>query len=175
MRKVEVLSYQTEWKVRYQNEKKKIRNLLKNVPITTHHIGSTSVEGLAAKPIIDILVELPTLESLNPFIDEFVEEGYVFKGENGIPKRRYFQFEKDGTRLVHLHMYQKGNDEIHRHIAFRDYLREFPNEAKQYGEIKQQLAKQFPSDIAAYINGKHEFVKAMERKALEWYKKNEKG
>ncbi|MCP3738648.1 GrpB family protein [Rossellomorea sp. BNER] len=175
MRKVEVLPYQSEWKVRYQKEKNRILNLLKNVSITIHHVGSTSVEGLAAKPIIDILVELPTLESLNPHIDEFVKSGYVLKGENGIPNRRYFQFEKDGTRLVHLHMYQKGNHEIHRHIAFRDYLREFPKEAKQYGNIKQELAKRFPLDIASYIMGKDEFVKAMEKKALAWNQTKEKG
>ncbi len=94
------------------------------------------------------------------------------KGENGIPGRRYFQKGGD-ERTHHVHVYQEGNDEIIRHLAFRDYLREHPYAREEYGNLKERLALEFPFDVAAYIDGKDRFVKTLEAKAVEWYKQRD--
>ncbi len=89
-----------------------------------------------------------------------------------IVKRRYFQ--KGGDNRSHqVHIYQIGSHEIKRHLAFRDYLKTHPDEMKDYGELKEKFARQFPNDIRSYINGKDDFVKEIELKALEWYKDNQ--
>ena len=140
--------------------------------IEIHHIGTTSVPGLAPKPVIDMLpiVREITLSSvLNP---QFEAIGYEPMGENGIPGRRYFR--KGGVyhRSHHLHIFGEDNlIGINRHLAFRDYLRTHPDVVAEYAALKQKLAKQFPDDIMAYSDGKDAFIKHHEAKALETFNK----
>lgn len=93
--------------------------------------------------------------------------GYKPKGENGIPGRRYFQKGGD-NRSHHVHIYQVRSKEIHRHLAFRDYLKSYPDIMERYSELKERLAQQFPYDIDSYIKGKELLAKEIEEKALEW-------
>jgi len=108
-----------------------------------------------------------------PKIDSFNERmellGYECMGELGMKGRRYFR--KGGDNRTHqVHVFQRDNKEdIIRHLAVRDYLRTHPDEANRYGELKDNLAKQFPGDIEAYMDGKDAFVKELERKALNGY------
>lgn len=97
------------------------------------------------------------------------ELGYECMGEFGISGRRYFR--KGGTnRTHHIHVFQIDNKkDIDRHLAVRDYLRSHPEAAEQYGNLKEDLANQFPKDIEAYMDGKEAFVTELERTALEWY------
>ncbi len=167
LRKVEVEPYQEKWPRMFLEEAEKLREIFTGEILEIHHIGSTSVPGLQAKPIIDIMPVVKDISNVDSFNEEMKHIGYTPKGENGIPMRRYF--EKGGDqRSHHVHFYEEGSREIKRHLAFRDYLRTHPYEKQQYGEVKQRLAQQFPYDIAAYIQGKEQLVGEIERKALIW-------
>jgi len=169
LRKVEVCPYNEKWALMFSEEAKKLQQIFKTEMIDIHHIGSTSVPQLKAKPILDIMPVVKDINIVDKYNGDMRSIGYEPKGENGIPERRYF--EKGGdNRSHHVHIYQIGNDEIKRHLAFRDYLREHPVEKKNYGEVKVKLAKQFPYDIKSYINGKDHLIKEIEAKSLNWYK-----
>lgn len=169
MRKVEVLDYQTEWPLLFEKEKKILHQLFQENSHVVFHIGSTAVLGLAEKPIIDLMPVVYSLHQVDTLNEEMEQLGYVLKGENGLPGRRYF--EKGGDyRTHHVHLFQIGNQEIIRHLAFRDYLRAHPKEAQRYGQLKKESALQYPNDIAAYIESKMTVVKEIEQLALHWYK-----
>ncbi len=169
LRKVEVCPYNEKWAQMFIEEAERLNHILKNDIIDIHHIGSTSVPGLKAKPIIDIQIVVKDINRVERYHMEMKQIGYDPKGENGIVGRRYFQKGGD-NRSHHVHIYQKGSYEITRHLAFRDYLKSHPDEMKNYGEVKEKLAQQFPYDIESYINGKDYLVKDIELKALAWYK-----
>ena len=169
MRKVEVHSYDERWSLKFEWEVEKLNFIFGNEIVDVHHIGSTSVSGLKAKPIIDIMPIVRNIELVDVYNQDMQDIGYEPKGENGITGRRYFQKGGD-NRSHHVHIYQVGNYEIKRHLAFRDYLREHHIEKKRYGELKEKLAKQYPYDVESYINGKESLVKEIEVKALHWLK-----
>lgn len=172
MRKVEVSSYDEKWAVLFAEEADKLKLVFENEMVAIHHIGSTAVPGLKAKPIIDIMPVVKDISLVDKYNEEMKSIGYEPKGENGIPNRRYFQKGGD-NRTHHVHIYQVGSPEIKRHLAFRDYLLQNSRVMKSYGELKERLAQQFPYDIESYINGKDSFVKKIELKALEWAKENQ--
>jgi len=125
--------------------------------------------GLKSKPIIDIMPVVKDIEKIDSFNERMEQLGYECMGELGMKGRRYFR--KGGDNRTHqVHVFQRDNKEdIIRHLAVRDYLRTHPDEANRYGELKDNLAKQFPGDIEAYMDGKDAFVKELERKALNGY------
>ncbi len=173
MRKVEVVPYTEEWQECFNKERNRLREILDDSGAVIHHIGSTSIRGLAAKPIVDIVIEVLSLKNIDQNLEAFEQNGYVAKGENGIPNRRYFyREERPNVRVAHIHIFEKGDPEVFRHVAFRDYLNAHEEEAKRYGDLKIELSKQYPYDIESYINGKAQLVKELERRALAWYKKN---
>ncbi|GAB0168394.1 GrpB family protein [Lysinibacillus sp. CTST325] len=169
MRFIKVVDYNHNWSSDFQKEERSIRNILQDELVNSFHIGSTSVPGLKAKPIIDILLVVNDIHKLDSFSKQFQEIGYEVKGEFGITGRRYFR--KGGDHRTHqIHAFQYNNmEEIERHLAFRDYLREHPEVCRQYGELKSQLAKQYPNDIDGYCNGKDGFVKSVEKDAIKWH------
>ncbi|MGP4041122.1 GrpB family protein [Gracilibacillus sp. D59] len=168
MRKVEVCPYNKDWRLMFKKEVEKLQTIFNKEMVTIHHIGSTSVPGLKAKPIIDIMPIVKDITNVGKFNEAMQEIGYNPKGENGITGRRYFQKGGD-NRTHHVHIYQVGSSEIKRHLAFRDYLLNHPHEKKRYGDLKESLAQQFPYDVESYINGKESMAKEIEGKALEWY------
>lgn len=169
---VVVTNYNENWKQLFNEESQKIKDIFGDQLIDIHHIGSTSVPGLKAKPIIDIMPVVKDIEKVDSFNEQMTGLGYECMGELGIKGRRYFR--KGGDHRTHqVHVFQVDNkQDINRHLAVRDYLRTHTEEAKQYGNVKENLAKQFPTDIEAYIDGKDAFVKELERKALHWYTNN---
>ena len=170
MRKIEVHHYQANWKDQFYKEAELLKNILDDEIIKIHHIGSTSVPGLAAKPIIDIIIEVKNIYAIDNYNKYMHQIGYEAFGENGLTGRRYFQKGGD-TRSHHVHVYQTGNSEILRHIALRDYLIAHPEEAQAYGKLKLTLARQCNHDVESYISGKHDFVQLLEEKALKWFEK----
>ncbi|MFC3209622.1 GrpB family protein [Planomicrobium okeanokoites] len=164
MRKVTVTDYQPEWRQQFQLAAKELRELFGAECIEIHHIGSTSIEGMAAKPVIDLMPVVREIEVVDGLISEMEKRGYESKGENGLPGRRYFQRGGD-ERIHHVHIYAAGNPEIDRHLAFRNYLRENPQEAEEYGILKKKLAHDFPYDIEQYIAGKERLVARIEKNA----------
>ncbi|MBY7144892.1 GrpB family protein [Virgibacillus sp. NKC19-3] len=168
MRKVEVTSYDGDWPMKFEEESKQLHHIFGSEMIEIHHIGSTSVKGLKAKPIIDIMPVVKNISWIDKFDAEMINIGYEPKGENGISDRRFFQKGGD-DRTHHVHVYERGDPEIKRHLAFRDYLRKHPDILKNYGDLKEELSNLFPNDIESYIKGKAQMVSEIESKALVWY------
>ncbi|MBY0156370.1 GrpB family protein [Cytobacillus pseudoceanisediminis] len=165
---VAVTPYNPDWPTLFKNEAALLKKIFKTEILDIHHIGSTSILGLAAKPVIDIMPIVNDIEKVDRLNAEMISLGYEPRGENGLPGRRYFQ--KGGNqRTHHVHIYEKGNPDITRHLAFRDYLRLNGEEAKQYGALKMELAKQYPFNIEAYIKGKEALVRKIEMKAIKWH------
>jgi len=108
------------------------------------------------------------IETIDIFNAQMREEGYLPRGEYGLPGRRYFIKGTVQVRTHHIHFYQKGHADIERHLAFRDYLYVFPDKAKEYQALKLWLVEKHGSDKEAYINGKNDFIKRIEREALRW-------
>lgn len=170
-RKVEVLPYDSEWPLRFAAEKVNLAEIFRPEEIRIEHIGSTSIKGMAAKPIIDILAKASDREIFEKKTSFMRESGYLAYGENGIAGRHYFvKYNSSGGRLVHLHCYKEGDLHVTRHLAFRDYLNAHPEEAHFYSNVKQEAAKRFPEDIEAYIRAKNDTIKAIEHRALNWYR-----
>lgn len=167
--RVEVVEYNEKWPILFCEEAEKVKNILGNELICIYHIGSTSVENLKAKPIIDIMPVVKDITRIDNYNKKFEALGYEPKGEFGIVGRRYFRKGLE-IRTHQIHIFEESNSrDIERHLAVRDYLRAHPQIAFEYGELKGRIAAMFPLDIEAYCNGKDAFVKELERKALEWY------
>lgn len=166
--RVEVVDYDWEWPARFEAEAAVIREIIGDNLIALFHIGSTSVPGLKAKPVIDMLPVVRDVAALDALGDKFAAAGYEAMGEFGIPGRRYFR--KGGEKRTHqLHAFQYDDVyAIERHIAFRDYMRGHAAARAAYGELKEALAARFPRDIESYCGGKDEFVKEYEKRALIW-------
>jgi GrpB-like predicted nucleotidyltransferase (UPF0157 family) len=134
-----------------------------------HHIGSTSIPGIYAKPIIDMLAVVSDPGALDQRAPEMKSIGYAPMGEFGIPGRRYFRRDDStGTRTHQIHAFQVGSPHIERHLAFRDFMRAHPAVATQYSELKRRLAAAHPHDIEAYMDGKDAFIEQVETRALVW-------
>ena len=164
MREVVVVPPDCGWRDAFEAEAARLRSILGENLVEIHQIGSTAIPSIAAKPIIDIL---PVVREIDR-VDALAAAGYRAWGEFGLPGRRYFTREENGKRTHNVHLYAVGNPEITRHLAFRDYMNAHPEEARAYGRLKEKLAREFPSDFEAYMDGKHAFVQERERRALAW-------
>lgn len=166
---ITVLNYDPEWPLKYERERKAIAEILDGNGISIYHIGSTSVPGLAAKPIIDMMAVVRSLEKVDDARGKFSELGYEYLGEFGIAGRRYFR--KGGDERTHqIHIFQADDwNNIGRHLAFRDYMRTHEKERAEYAKIKTALVQRFPYDIDGYCDGKDAFVREMEKCALLEY------
>ena len=165
---VRVTNYDSAWTEEFEHEARAVRAAMGLDAVTVHHIGSTAVPGLAAKPIIDMLPVVEDDAALDRVSPRLTELGYESLGEFGLPGRRYFRKGRK-NRTHHLHCYAVGNPEIYRHLAFRDYLCAKAEVRNDYDALKRCLARQFPRDMDAYIAGKDKFVKEIERTALTWW------
>ena len=171
MRKIVVVPHENHWSEKFQMEAKRLKSVMPET-VKIHHIGSTSVPGLAAKPIIDMIMEVESIERVDRWNERFIELGYIVKGENGISGRRFFIHGTEEKRLYHLHVFEKGNPEIVRHLAFRDYMMAHCEEAEAYATLKKELAEKYTYDGTLYTEGKNEFVRNVDEKAKEWRENN---
>jgi len=146
-----------------------IARALGDIVVRLHHIGSTAIPGIFAKPIIDLLLEVGNIGELDDRSSFMGELGYEAMGEFGIPGRRYYRKNNaSGIRTHQVHAYEAGSPEVERHIAFRDYMIAHPVEAQAYSDLKQKLAQEHPYDIEAYMDGKEPYIKKHEPKAIAW-------
>lgn len=170
-RKIEVVDYRPEWDTMFKVESKKIKKILEKNCVGVYHIGSTSVKGLPAKPIIDIMPVVKDISLVDAHNSEFETLGYECRGEFGIPGRRFFAKGGD-NRTHHIHIFEQSNQtDIQRHIAVRDYLNAHSDTAAEYAALKKKLAAEFPFDNDGYCDGKEEYMKSLEEKALHWQEK----
>lgn len=168
MLRVEVHEYTPVWQSAFDEEAARLRAVFGSELIDMHHVGSTAVPGLPAKPIIDILAVVHEIGKIDEINQGMSDIGYECMGEFGIQGRRYFRKGAD-RRTHHVHVFANGDPNVIRHIAFRDYLRSHEQDRVAYGDLKLSLARLHPNDIDAYIDGKDSLVKVIERRALEWY------
>lgn len=168
MREIKVVDYQEIWVTKFNEETELLMDAIGFLNPSIHHIGSTSVPGLAAKPIIDILIEVENINILDNHSDNFERIGYHSRGELGIPGRRFYQ--KGGDNRSHqIHAFKRGHSDVVRHLAFREYLISHPEIALEYASLKKNVALSCNNDIDRYCEGKDEFVKRHEKLALEWW------
>ena len=169
LRKVEVVPHDPSWLNLFETESKQIAIALGENVIAIHHIGSTSIEIIYAKPITDILVEVKSIAQIDDQNLSMQLLGYQCMGEFGIKDRRFFLKDNlDGIRTHHIHVFEVGSVQITRHLAFRDYLNIHTEDALAYSSLKRSLAAKYSDDIEGYMDGKHDFIQEIDRKAAEW-------
>lgn len=166
--KVEVVPYDAAWRNKFAHESKLITPALGDNLVRIHHIGSTSIPGIYAKPIIDILIEVKDITKVDEPNAAMTALGYEAMGEFSIPGRRYFRKHSEYQRSHHVHIFVDDSPEVERHLAFRDYMIAHPEDTQKYSELKRELAKLYPENIYGCMDGKDGFIKEMERKALAW-------
>lgn len=158
-KRVSVLAYDDRWPLIFAREAEHLGALLPDAEASIHHIGSTSVPGLCAKPVIDILIGVDDLRAVDAATAEFEANGYRSKGEYGIRGRRYFSKEAMAdVPKIHVHAFLRTCVAFAQHLAFRDHLRAHPEVAARYGELKRALASQHAEDAEAYQSGKAGFI-----------------
>lgn len=154
-KQVVVLPYDAKWKSDFENIKKEIENAIGELIVGVEHVGSTSVEGLSAKPCIDIDVVIKDYSVFDDVVDRLGAIGYTHEGNLGIEGREAFKyFDKPHLQTHHLYVCPQQSKELNRHITFRDFLRKNPEAAKRYGAIKEKAAQLFPNYIDKYIEYK---------------------
>lgn len=149
------------WPNRFARLCDEIAGACHGVVIAVEHIGSTSIPGLGAKPIIDVMPGLRAFDHGERTVAPLEALGYEYRGEFGIPGRHYFRKDdpETGERITNVHMYEVGHDEWLAHLALRDYLRLHDDWRERYWKLKQELARQYPEDVEAYAEAKTAFVK----------------
>jgi GrpB-like predicted nucleotidyltransferase (UPF0157 family) len=166
---VELVDPRPEWIEKARAEAERLGKAIGSTLVTVHHIGSTSIPGIKAKPIIDLLPVVSDLAVLDVREADVTALGYEWLGEFGLPGRRFLRLNRDGKRMFNVHCYEQSNPEIARHLAFRDYLRAHPGIAKAYEVEKIRAAAICPDDVLAYNDQKNAWIKETERRALQWY------
>lgn len=162
-----IMDYNTDWSMEFEQEKEKLMKILSDKIISVEHIGSTSVIGLGAKPILDIAVAVSDLEVVNDFIDPLKQIGYKFVYHKEFPKRRFFRRGKWREGTHHLHFYQFESEHWNNQILFRNYLRNNPDALKEYHQLKIELAEKYPFDRVSYTEAKAPFIQNIIKKAKE--------
>ena len=163
-----IVDYNPAWPRLYEEERTRILNAIGGFIEDIQHVGSTSVPGLGAKPIIDIMIGIHKLSLVNKCVQPLQSLGYDYRGESGIPGRYYFRKPLKALtshRTHHIHMVKTNHDGWKRNILFRDYLLTHPEDSKQYEALKRALAKQFGSDREGYTDAKTEFIETVLVKA----------
>ena len=169
MSRVEVVPHDPRWRDAFEAEAKKVAAALGENVVAVHHVGSTSIPDIYAKPVIDLLVEVRDVNEVDGRSPSMESLGYEALGEYGIPGRRYFRKDdREGIRTHHVHAFEAGSAEVVRHLAFRDYMIAHPVDAQRYSELKRRLAEEHPQSMDDYMDGKDGFIKEMDRRAARW-------
>jgi len=161
-----LVPHDPRWADDFASESALVKAAFGDVLVELHHIGSTAIPGIVAKPVIDMLAVVTDVALLDtrPWLEHL---GYEAMGEFGIQGRRYFRkTTPQGVRTHQIHSYTVRSPEIDRHLAFRDYLRNNPKEAQQYAQLKKDLAQRFAIDVEGYADAKTEFIREIERCAM---------
>jgi len=153
MRTIVVVDYDPGWPEAFEQVRERVWPAIRDFALAMEHVGSTSVTGLAAKPIIDISIVAREDADVPEAIERLKTLGYVHRGNLGIEGREAFD-SPDGPPEHHLYLCPPNSPGLANHLAVRDYLRTHPREATEYGELKKRLAREFPYDIDNYIAGK---------------------
>ena len=149
-RRVDVVDYSKQWPVEFREERERLIGAIGSITRDIRHVGSTSIPGMAAKPIIDIAVGLAEFDRGALCVGPLQRLGYEYRGEYGIPGRHYFV--KGSPSTHHLHMYAESDPRLRDYMLFRDYLIAYPGVAEEYANLKRDLAGRFGDDREAYTD-----------------------
>lgn len=163
---VKVVPYRPKWAEYFLKERALLLKIMGEEVLDIRHIGSTSIVGMPAKPILDILVGLQTLAAVEPFVEDLNLIGYEDRGNGDDLGRRYFVKGAEAERTHHLNFCELNGSFWKRHVHFRDYLEKHADAARAYAALKRALAERFPNDRKAYTAGKEEFVRSIVNLAL---------
>ena len=164
-KRVVVVPYSEQWKADFETIKQYVLPAINDVVIGIEHIGSTSVEGLSAKPIIDIDIVIKDYTVFDTVVEKLASYGYIHEGNLGIKDREAFDY-KGNIDLPKHHLYvcPEFSAELHRHIAFRDYLKNNPEAVLKYSKVKEEAARLFPDSIDDYIAYKSPCIEEIYKK-----------
>jgi GrpB-like predicted nucleotidyltransferase (UPF0157 family) len=167
--------YSVEWPHQFEEEAARWRAYFRDASlddaiVAIHHVGSTSVPGLASKPIIDLLPLVRDIAQVDVLTPALQTLGYKAWGEYGLPGRRFFTKDANGYRTHNIHIYQYDNPDVERHLALPAYLRCHATARREYETLKRQIYAEHPADIAAYNDGKDAWIKRLEPIAVAWYR-----
>ena len=171
--KIEIVQYDHKWPVMYEEIKKLFFNSFGDKIAKIEHIGSTSVPGLGAKPIIDVLLGVNKLNDAEDIIQIMKHLGYeyVFKYEDIMPERRYFVKSQNGICNHHIHTVEITSEFWKRHLLFRDFLRQHDNVRDKYYRLKKKLANIDWEDRMGYTDAKTDFIRKIEKEAESYFNK----
>lgn len=162
--KVIVMPYDKAWKTAFFEIKQEIEAAAGDLIIGIEHVGSTSVEGMSAKPCIDIDVIIEDDTVFEAVAQALVSIGYIHEGNLGIADREAFRYSgKDHLLKHHLYVCPQYSEELRRHMTFRDFLRSDPDAAATYSRVKEEAARLFPNDIDGYIRHKTPCIEELYR------------
>lgn len=153
--KVIVTPFNKAWKTDFEKIKRELETALCDLAIGIEHVGSTSVEGMSAKPCIDIDVIIRDYGVFDAVVERLHTIGYIHEGNLGIRDREAFAYsDKPHLQKHHLYVCPQYSEELHRHLMFRNFLEKNPEAVKKYSEIKEKAAQLFPNDIDRYMQYK---------------------
>ncbi|PAB60319.1 GrpB family protein [Anaeromicrobium sediminis] len=162
MRVIEVVPYDSKWEKEFKKAKEFYSKILKELNVEIEHVGSTSVEGLQAKPILDIDIIVQTQKESHRVIKALEEVGYEHIGNMGIEGRDAFLYDKGNPQLTwiqhNLYVCIKGSESLNNHLLLRNHLKKNKEAVEKYGALKKELAKRYPNDIDSYVEGKSELI-----------------
>jgi len=175
--RVELLPHDPSWTRNAEAESRALAAAVGPCLLQVHHIGSTAIPGIRAKPVLDLMPVVARLAELDGRRPEIEALGYEWWGELGLPGRRYCtkSDRRSGKRLIQLHCYAEGSLEITRHLAFRDYLRARPDVARAYDQMKVRCQSLHPNDSHAYGDCKDGWIERTEVHALAYYYESNRG
>jgi len=160
---VRLIPYIPEWARLFEEEKALLEAAIGDEVLDIQHVGSTSIPGMIAKPILDIGIAVRDYEEARVCIRPVEQLGYEYRGELGISRRHYFV--KGEPRTHHIHMNERDSRDWENQVLFRDYLIHHPEQAEQYAALKRELAETYPRDREAYLEGKASFIEGVLERA----------
>lgn len=172
---VSIEDYSGEWPEAFEEERDRLVAVLGPLALAVEHVGSTSVPGLCAKPVIDIAIGVTDLLTGKECVAALSALGYEYKGDAGIPGRHFFAKGSPENRTHYVHVEPLNGMLWRNHILFRDYLRCHPDEVVAYGQLKRALAEKFSEDRDAYALGKNNYIESIIRTASQEYELDESG
>jgi GrpB-like predicted nucleotidyltransferase (UPF0157 family) len=162
-----VVTYDPEWPQQFQELATRLRRALGQTALRIDHIGSTSVPGLDAKPVIDLQISVASFEPLDAYRLPLESLGFVLRAGNPDRTKRYFR-EPPGSPRTHIHVRRAGSHAEQLALLFRDYLRAHPDDARRYAQLKHRLADQYRNERESYTEAKGPFVWETLARADRW-------
>ncbi len=171
-RKYRVEPYQKNWVNRFEEIKSKLKGVFKDKVISLEHIGSTSIPGMSAKPVIDVLIVVEDIDSFEKETREMEKMGYTLVRDYIAPRTiHFFALNEKGEKMENIHICEKWSPKERQFITMRNYLRAHPERAKVYSDLKEKNYSLYPNDYVAYREAKSSLLQKIEQEAYAWESK----